>query len=210
MQLHNSDDPRENAKVFFGLVLLIVLAYAGFVLKPALGELKAQRESYAKLVQQVGVGRAKANELAGFAGKVAALRAQVTQIENRLSAEKAMPLLLRDAQRAAKVSGVKIASITPGGLTTRSGYSERSISLTLHTSTAGLSQFVSRLESLPYVVRVDSADVKTGSLTASGKLEVTLGATMYSLEKGGEPQREPSQSVVLGIGAGANGGSTGS
>lgn len=190
MRLYNSDDPRENIKMLVGLLLVIVLAFTGFVLKPALAELTSLRATYDRLVAQVGVGRAKANELVGFSKQVAALKIQVSEIEERLSAEKAMPLVLRDAERLAAKGKVRLLSISPGGLAPKQGYAEQNVSLKLQATPAGLSEFITGLEALPYVVRVDSAEVQAGSLTSGGLLEVSLGATMYAVEKGGDVKSE--------------------
>lgn len=206
MKLYNSDDPRENVKLLIGLLLVIVLAFVGFVLQPALAELSSLRATYDRLVAQVGVGRAKANELVGFAKQVSALKVQVGEIEERLSAEKAMPLVLRDAERLAQKGKVKLLSISPGGLTDKHGYGEQGLVFKLQATPAGLSEFISGLEALPYVVRVDSAEVQAGSLTSGGMLDVNLGATMYSVGKGGDVRSEAvSKPAATGNNQRANG-----
>lgn len=185
-------DPRENVRLYAGILVLILLSYYAFGFRPANDQLTASRTEYLGLRKEIITGRQKSRELLGYAGRVRDLKGQVLILEERLRSGNQVLLFFQDAELAAARSGVRLADLSPSEPTVEKDVVKQEVQVQVDGGLAQMLQFVRRLEGLVYPVRVTKVDLNSRAASvdqagtgapapAAGTLEGRLTVELYSL-----------------------------
>ncbi|MDI6871886.1 MAG: type 4a pilus biogenesis protein PilO [Bacillota bacterium] len=186
---------RRDLALLAGLVALSVAAFAGLCAWPAEQALRQQQAEYQKLQLEVETGRRQVKRLESLAGRVSDLARQVAEGEARLLGEAALPHLTADAEVLARRSRAQLVSVEPGKAEAKEGFARYPVALVLRGDSAGVEEFLYRLTSLPYAVRVESLELKQaagGTETGRrGPFEVRLTVALFGPAQGGGKTSAP-------------------
>lgn len=103
---------------------------------------------------------------------------QAERLRNRLAPELETEWLIRQVSELAQAVGVELSSIVPGTPKTVQEFTQQTVTIQMMTSYHRLGQLLSRVESLPVLVRVEYLDVRSAQDSAA-QVRLTL-STLYA------------------------------
>jgi Tfp pilus assembly protein PilO len=185
-------EPRENLRLYLGLLLLVSLSYYAFWFRPLFDRVTLAGQEYRLLAREIVTGQRKAQELLGYAQRVRDFKGEVLRLEQRLRAGNQVLLFFKDAEQAAAHAGIELGSLEPGPPQAVEDITRQPVAVTVAGNLTALLHFVRHLEGLPYPLRVTKLDFSTEAgagrggqeARAPGVLAATVLVEMYSLSSG--------------------------
>lgn len=177
-------DPKENARLYVLLLLLVTLSFYLVAVRPAATALKVEAAKYETVRQEISTGRTQAKELLSYARRVGKLKSEVIGLEQKLLAGNQVLLLLKDAENAAGHADVALGDVNPQAPEVKADVTRQPVAVSASGQLYPLLHFVQHLEQLAYPLRVVELDLTTGG--EPGKLEAKVQLELYSLSEGGQ------------------------
>lgn len=140
------------ANIARGGAVIAVLLYAMLVVVPGMGKFFKKKSEVEVLERQIDSVTDRVNRIDSMTEKLNSLKTELEGYSGGLPDQKEIPELLEGLASIAKVSGVKILSITPSDLKDSSDsgakgyYKEMPITITAESGYHQLGRFISNLE----------------------------------------------------------------
>ncbi len=152
---------------FLGLALAGVGAFVYYYELPARAEFESRRQQLAGLKKDIDMGTATARKLPEFRAQVTELEARLSNLKAVLPEEKDAADLLRRMQTVATQSNLTIKSFRPAPTVTKQLHAEWPINLELDGTYHNLATFFDRVSKFTRIVNISGLEVKGKDKTDS-------------------------------------------
>ena len=170
--------PRWAQMLLFGLLAagLSAIFYI-FYLKEPLEKREALRSEVKQLEISVSQATAVASQLARFKDEVAQLEERLNVLRSILPSQKETPTVLRNIQRMAESSDLKITKFVPQPLVPRAFYVDWPIGMEVEGNYDGLGSFFEKISQFTRIINVDNISIKAIEGSADSRKTVTAACT---------------------------------
>lgn len=165
----------------------VVVLFFLFVLSPKLGDITEVQEQVEQVEDEQQSLRIRLRQLQQAQTNEPQTRARLATFERLLPSTPDLPVLIRQLQSTATVSGIDLASIAPSPPTTlagATGIQVVAVNIQVRGGFFRLQTFLARLEDLQRAVEVTSLAISPGTDAATGlaTLSSTITLRMYVVE----------------------------
>lgn len=188
---------RRNPLAVAALVVLGLLAFTFFVVRPKGDEARAMRQEIETAETELTALRADVAALAAAADNGAATQ-DLAAIRRTIPSQPDLPVLLRGFREIAASSGVTMSSVSPGVPIASPTGSASVIALTITVSGSyfDLARFIHELETQERLTKVTAFSI-SGSETGSD-LVMQLSAEVYTTDLSTGPGSDPAPGAEVG------------
>ena len=137
----------------------------------------SKKTELAQLTAQVEKTRMEEQQLVQFKAQADKLKEQLDMLKGVLPQEKETDQILRQAQRSAETSGLRIIRVAPRPTIDHEVYTEWPIDMEVLGTYHNIGSFLDKIRLLPRIVNISSMRIQSRASEGAASLTASVGAT---------------------------------
>jgi len=146
-------------------------------LSPMQTVIDSKKTELAQLTAQVEKSRMEEQQLAQFKAQADKLKEQLDMLKGVLPQEKETDQILRQAQRSAETSGLRIIRVAPRSTIDHEVYTEWPIDMEVLGTYHNIGSFLDKIRLLPRIVHISGMRIQSRASEGPASLTASVGAT---------------------------------
>jgi len=146
-------------------------------LSPMQTVIDSKKTELAQLTAQVEKTRMEEQQLVQFKAQADKLKEQLDMLKGVLPQEKETDQILRQAQRSAETSGLRIIRVAPRPTIDHEVYTEWPIDMEVLGTYHNIGSFLDKIRLLPRIVNISSMRIQSRASEGAASLTASVGAT---------------------------------